>query len=116
MDLSQYVNFSVVLDKTNGQIRLVDNSVYPGGVTPTIKGNFTSIVQPDGLSVGNINFSAPDVSWNGSALTGATYELRLNIANQFQKGGYSITYVVKAPGYDDTTLVKTFTLNYTRPV
>lgn len=115
MDLSAYLSLAIILDKPNGQIRLVDNSAYPAGVAVTLKGNFTSIVQPDGISVGNTNFASPDVSWNGAALTQATYELRTNTVGGFQKGGYSITYTVKAPGYDDTTIIKTFNLNYQQP-
>lgn len=114
MDLSAYINFAIVMN-TNGTLVLVDNSNYPAGISPVIKGCFTAILQPDGISVGNSNFSAPDIQWTGSGLNPANYELRLNTAGSFQKGGYSITYQVQAPGYTPTTLIKTFNLAYQRP-
>lgn len=94
-------------------MHLADTGTYPGGIPPTITGIF-SILQPDGITV-NGNFTSPDVYWSGSALFQPDKELRLNTLNQFQNGNYTITYTVRAPGYTDTVLTKTFCLTYTPP-
>lgn len=99
----------------NGTLTLIDTSNYPGGVPVLVKGCFTVITEPDGISVGNSNFSAPDIQWGGSGLNPANYELRLNTAGSFQTGGYLITYQVQAAGYNPTILTKTFNLAYQRP-
>jgi hypothetical protein len=46
-------------------------------------------------------------------LTVCSKELRVATDNNFQNGNYSITYTVKATGYEDTVKTKTFTLSYT---
>ena len=114
MDLSQYINFSVVLNKatTSPSTKFVDTGTYPGGVPITITGFFI-ITQPDGLSVQDGSFGAPSIFWNSGALTQPTTELRLNAANTFQSGTYSIQYFIRATGYDDTELTKSFNLCYT---
>lgn len=116
-NLSAYINFNAALDNSTGTpvIRITDVSNYPAGVAAQIAGNITALVQPDGISVGNSNFSSPDIHFVGSALTVAVYPMRLNTIGQFQKGGYLITYVVQCPGYDETTLTKTFNVSYTKP-
>lgn len=116
MDLSAYISFAIVMDKPNGVIRLVDTSNYPPSVNVLVKGCFTAITQPDLITVGNSNFASPDIQWNGTSLPPVTYELRPNTSGGFQTGGYSITYQVQAAGYSPTTLIKTFNLNYTKPV
>lgn len=115
-DLSAYISFSCVLDNSGGSpvIRIVDNSAYPGGVAQTIAG-ILSITEPDGISDTNSNFSQPNIYWNAGALVQASRPLRLANNGRFQNGGYSITYTVRAPGYTDTPLTKTFNLNYTAP-
>lgn len=116
-DLSAYIAINAALDNSTGTpvIRITDVSNYPTGVAAQIAGNVTALAQPDGIVVGNDDFSDPDIYWSGSALVVVTYQLRLNSVQQFQKGGYSITYVVKCPGYDDTTLIQTFNFSYTKP-
>lgn len=118
MDLSAYISIAARLDNSGSTPALVltDTSSYPVGVAPTIAGCFTNITEPDGVSIGNSNFSSPDISWGGTGLNLFSAELRLNAANVFQSGGYTIVYVVRAPGYSDTTLTVTFSLSYTKPV
>lgn len=117
-DLSQYISIATILDKSqlSPQWRIIDNSVYPAGVAQTISGILT-ITQPDNITIANSNFATPDIFWNGSALAPANLELRLDGANSFQRGGsgYIIIYTVRAPGYTDTVLTKTFSLQYTPP-
>lgn len=115
-DLSAYVDFNVALDKSVviPVVRVTDNGLYPGAVAPTITG-VVSVTQPDGLSVVG-NFITPDISWNGSALNVEEKELRLSSDSNFQKGLYVVTYTVRATGYDDTVITKSFTINYTAPI
>lgn len=115
-DLSQYVDFSVQLDKSGitPVIVLTDTSVYPTGVKATITGVF-SVVQPDKINISG-NFITPDVVYSVSDLTVANKELRAATDGNFQKGLYVFTYVVKATGYDDTVKTKAFELSYDKPV
>lgn len=115
-DLSQYIAFGIVLDNSGSSpvIRLIDTSAYPNGVAQNVKGCF-QITQPDGITAGNSDFSAPDIYWNSGALVQASYPLRLANNQRFQNGGYLLTYTVEAAGYSDTTLTQTFLLNYTAP-
>ena len=112
-DLSAYVDFSVSLDKSGitPEIVLTDTSTYPGGVAATVTGVF-SVTQPDGISVVG-NWTTPDVTYVGSALTPNSKELRLATDDNFQNGLYVISYTVKATGYTDTPKTKTFVLIYT---
>lgn len=114
-DLSAYIDFSVQLDKSvpTSVIRLTDIGIYPSGIATYITGVF-SVTQPDGLTVTG-TFLTPDVSWNGSALSTPTKELRLSTTDTLQNGIYSITYTVNCTGFDTTVLTKTFTLDYTAP-
>jgi len=116
-DLSAYVDFSVILDKSdadNPVITFTDISTYPDGVAPTVTG-VVSATQPDRISRDG-SFTSPDISWNGSELPPFNFELRLNDTDEsFQLGGYTFTYIVKATGYDDTTKTKTFALAYSQP-
>jgi len=117
-DLSQYISIAVVLDKSQPSpvFRIIDNSNYPSGVAQTIAGILT-VTQPDNITVQNTDFSQPDIYWNVSALVPADLELRLDNTGSFQRGGsgYRIIYTVRAPGYDDTILMKAFSLSYTPP-
>lgn len=117
-DLSQYISIAVVLDKSQPSpiFRIVDNSNYPAGVALTIAGILT-VTQPDNVTVSNTNFGTPNIFWNGSALVPADLELRLDNTQSFQRegSGYIIVYTVRAPGYSDTVLTKTFSLIYTPP-
>lgn len=117
-DLSQYISIAVVLDKSQpGPLfKVIDNSNYPTGVAQTIAG-ILSVTQPDGITVSNTNFGTPDIYWSGSSLVPANLELRLDTSNSFQRGGagYIVVYTVRAPGYTDTVLTKTFSLQYTPP-
>jgi hypothetical protein len=117
-DLSQYISIATILDKSQSTPTwtIVDNSNYPPGVAQTISGILT-ITQPDGITIANSNFGAPNIFWSGSALTPANLELRLDNAGSFQRSGsgYVIIYTVQAPGFTNTVLTKTFTLNYTPP-
>jgi len=112
-DLSAYINFSVVLDKSTLKMQVVDNSAYPAGVAQTVTG-VLSITQPDLITLTG-SFSSPDIYWTGSSLHAALKDLRLATNNSFQNGAYVITYTVRATGYTDTVLTKTFSLNYTAP-
>ena len=110
MDLSAYLNFSIVLDYASGELRLTDTSTYPGGVRDLVSGKVV-ILQPDQLTTAG---SFSDVTWDGTALTVAQKELRLSTKGKPQNGTYRITYTVN-DGTDDTELTKEFTLSYTRP-
>lgn len=114
-NLSAYIDFNIVLSKnpSTSALTLTDPDNYPVGVDVNLKGYFV-ITQPDGITITG-NYLSPDISWNGSELTEATKELRLRSTGGFQQGEYSITYNIVAPGYDETTLTKTFDLSYTSP-
>lgn len=116
MNLGAYINFVATLDKStvSPEIRITDTGNYPGGVPPTITGYFI-IKQPDGVTVASGSFTSPSVFWNGGSLEVTSVALRLRADGNFQQGGYLITYYLRAPGYDDTTLTKTFQLTYERP-
>jgi hypothetical protein len=99
-DLSAYVDFTVVLDKSDAQSPRVypaDSSQYPVGVTPTA--GIVTIIQPDGLTTDNTQSTV--------------VTLRLAADGNFQQGVYTFIYTVRALGYDDTVVVKTATLRYT---
>lgn len=117
-DLSQYISIAVVLDKSQPSpiFKVIDNSNYPFGVTPTIAG-ILSVTQPDNITVSNSNFATPNIYWSGSSLVPAILELRLDTSQTFQRSGpgYTVIYTVRAPGYSDTVLTKTFALQYTPP-
>jgi|HubBroStandDraft_2_1064218.scaffolds.fasta_scaffold00002_106 hypothetical protein len=117
-DLSQYISIAVVLDKSQVSpvFKIIDNSNYPSGVAQTIAGILT-VTQPDGITIANSNFGAPNIYWSGGALVPANLELRLDTSNSFQRGGsgYIVIYTVQAPGYTNTVLTKTFSIQYTPP-
>lgn len=117
-DLSQYISIAVVLDKSQPSpiFKVIDNSNYPAGVALTIAG-ILSVTQPDNITLSNTNFSSPDIYWNGSFLQPAILALRLDTSQTFQRSGpgYTVVYTVRAPGYADTVLIKTFTLQYSPP-
>lgn len=117
-DLSQFISIACVLDKSQSTPiwKIIDNSVYPPGVAQTIAG-ILSISQPDGITISNSNFVAPNIFWQSGALVPANMELRLDSSNSFQRGGtgYIVVYSVRAAGYTDTVLTKTFSLQYTPP-
>jgi len=116
MDLSAYIGFAATLDKSQSSpvLLLADTGTYPPGVPQQLTGYF-SVTQPDGITVAG-SFTAPNVQWVGGQLTKGSFTLRLDNANGFQQGAYSITYSIRVPGYDDTFLTKTFNLSYTSPV
>jgi hypothetical protein len=116
-DLSQYVDFDIVMDNSTSSsfFTLIDVSNYPVGVNATVTGCFTNITQPDGLSIGFNDFNFPQVFWTGTQLTTAQMALRLATNSRFQNGGYSITYEVHATGYSPTVITKVFSLTYNAP-
>lgn len=116
-NLGAYINFSVYLANEGGPpfFKLIDTGSYPSGVPVTLTGYFI-VQQPDRLSVQVGSFASPTIYWNSGQLTQPTTELRLNTANSFQNGAYTVQYFIRATGYDDTELTKEFNLNYTRPV
>lgn len=116
-NLAAYIDFSVVLSKavSPSVIIVSDPNNYPVGVGPTAYGYF-DITQPDGVTVTFGTFLSPSIYWDSGAFIQPQFLLRLNTVLSFQNGGYLITYHLRAPGYDDTTLTKTFVLNYERPV
>lgn len=111
-DLSAYINFSAQFSIADSKIVLTDTSTYPGGVAPGIIGIF-SIKQPDTVTRTG-NWNAPDVSWDGSALTVYLETLRASATDLYQQGDFTITYQVDHPSYVPTTLTRTFTFTYTR--
>src|SRR5579859_4262772 len=115
-DLSAYISIAAVIDNSGGSpvIRIIDNSAYPTGVAQTVKG-ILSITQPDMQTISNSDFTNPDIFWNSGALVQASKTLRLANNQRFQNGGYLITYTVRATGYTDTVLTKSFILNYNPP-
>jgi hypothetical protein len=114
-NLDGYIDFNIVMTKTptTSELVLSDPDNYPPGVDVGLKGYFV-ITQPDNITITG-NYLSPDIEWNGSQLTQATKELRLTSVGGFQQGTYTITYNIEAPGYDETTLTKTFVLTYTSP-
>lgn len=113
--LSAYINFTIQLQKssTTSAIVLTDPDNYPAGVDVNLKGYFV-ITQPDGITITG-NYLTPDIYYSGSGLLDATKELRLRSTGGYQQGEYTFTYNIVAPGYDETTLTKTFDLSYTSP-
>lgn len=114
-NLSAYIDFNIILQKDTDSSSLIlsDPDNYPAGVDVNLKGYFI-ITQPDGITVTG-NYLTPDIDWSGSQLTIATKELRLRATGGFQQGEYTITYNIVAPGYDETSLSRTFDLSYTSP-
>jgi len=114
-NLSTYIDFSVTLAKGGGSSSMLfsDPDNYPAGVDVGLKGYFT-ITQPDTVSITG-SYGSPDISWNGTALTTASKQLRLRSDGEFQQGTYTIVYHITAPGYDETTLTKTVVLAYSTP-
>jgi hypothetical protein len=110
-DLSAYINFSLLLDysKDTPELLLTDISNYPGGVAESITGK-VEILQPDGLTTDG-NFG--DVVYLDSQLTVAVKELRRSFTQRPQNGTYRVTYTVRAAGYEDTVIIRTFQLSYT---
>lgn len=109
-NLSAYINFSVALDNSLATpvIRVTDTGTYPNGILPTITGKI-AITQADGATVTG-DFT--DITWNGSAFTVNTKTMRLGTDKNIQRGAYTIVYTVRATGYDDTVLTKTFSIDY----
>lgn len=116
-NLAAYIDFTAVLSKAVSPpvLKIADPDNYPVGVDLTLKG-YVTVTQPDGITVTYGSFVSPVIFWNGSQLVQPSFELRLSNTNSFQNGGYTITYNIRATGYDDTTLTKTFTLSYSRPL
>lgn len=115
-NLSAYIDFSAVLQKDPNASALVltDPDQYPVGVDVNLKGYFV-ITQPDGITITG-NYLTPDIYYSGGALVEASKQLRLKSNGGFQQGEYTITYNIVAPGYDETTLTRSFDLSYTSPM
>lgn len=109
-DLSQYVDFTVKIDNSGStpQISLTDISQYPVGAS-AFQG-FVKVTQPDGISVGPD--SQPDIT---DAVRTGSKPYRFASNGSLQNGTYTIEYVVECTGYDDTTVIRQFTLGYVRP-
>ncbi len=114
-NLSAYIDFNVVLQKDTNSSALVlsDPDQYPVGVDVNLKGYFV-ITQPDGITITG-NYLLPDIYYVGPGLSEASKQLRLRSTGGFQQGEYTIVYNIVAPGYDETTLTRTFDLSYTSP-
>jgi len=111
-DLSAYIDFSVVFDLSGSpKLILTDNSSYPTGVAVDVIGKF-DIKQPDCITRAG-DFNAPDVEWDGTALTSYEETLRPTLSENYQQGTYIITYTVDHPGYTPTTLSRTINFQYT---
>lgn len=116
MNLSAYIDFSVQFDLTGDKpvVVLTDTGNYPAGVSALVKGNFL-ITQPDMGTFGKMNFDDPDIGYSDGALMTYRYSSRGACDGPVQAGTWSITYTVKATGYDITTVKKTFYVAYTEP-
>lgn len=116
-DLSSVISIACILDNSGATpvIRVVDNSAYGIGIPQQIAG-VLEITQPDTVKIANTDFTNPDVFFSGGSLTQPAKPLRLANDSRFQNGGYLIKYTVRCPGFSDTVLLKSFTLNYTAPV
>lgn len=108
------VAINIVLDKSGPipVIRVTDVSAY-GGLVNGITG-ILNILQPDQIAYQG-TFTNPDIYYFNGALFVAQKELRLANDANFQKGNYIVTYTARHAGYDDTTIVVPFTIDYTRP-
>ncbi len=106
------VDFSVHIDQAAGTIRLADSGVYEPGVQSGIRGYFT-VTQPDGLTIPGSPLS-PTVLWNGLSLSYYTVALRLATNGCLQNGEYKVSYTVNYPGFDPTTVSKSFFVNFPR--
>lgn len=112
------MNFAITLDKRqplSTALKFTDTGVYQTGIPVNFTGYYI-VTQPDGITAQNGSFTSPSIFWSGGALTSPLSELRLNTANTFQSGNYVIKYFLRCPGFDDTTLTKTFYLNYAAPI
>lgn len=115
-DLSNYIDFSVQFDLTGDKpvVVLTDTGNYPSGVSALVKGNFL-ITQPDMGTLGKMTFDDPNIEYTDGALTTYKYSPRAACDGVIQSGTWSITYTVKATGYDNTTMKKTFYVGYAAP-
>lgn len=110
------ISFAAVLDKSKSSpvLTLVDTGTYAAGIPQALIGWF-SVTQPDGLTIGG-SVTAPNVQWIGGQLTKGIFPLRLDNANNFQQGAYTITYTIQVPGYTNTVLTQVLVLSYAPPV
>jgi hypothetical protein len=104
------VDFTVHIDQSAKTMRLADNGVYAPGVQSGIKGYF-SVIQPDGMEIPGSALN-PSVVWTGLSLTYYVIGLRLAIDGCIQNGEYKVSYTVNYPGYDPTTVTKTFVIDF----
>lgn len=75
---------------------------------------YFAITQPDGItSTGN--YTSPDIYYSGSGLVTFEKTLRLDSANSFQKGNYSIVLYCDHPDYTPGTFTRSFEFTY-KPV
>lgn len=109
------LNIAISLDKSGlvPVMQVTDTTAYSAGVANNITG-ILIITQPDGVSVTG-NFSTPDIAYLSGALNASEKELRLAGDANFQKGSYTITYIVRHPSFDETTITKSFTVDYSKP-
>lgn len=99
-DLSAYVDFTLTLDKSGTAPLALVTDTYTGLPTgTTVTGGIFTVTQPDGLTT--------------SFTDGAPITLRLAADGSFQQGQYLFTRTLKATGYDDTIIHKTYSINYT---
>lgn len=108
------INFSIVLSQSPATFLFSDTGVYPSGVPQNIVG-YVVVTTPDGVTTTYGSFSAPFIYWGGGGLIQNSAALALAGDMNFQKGGYTIAYHIRATGYDDTTLTKVFQLTFNRP-
>lgn len=110
------INFAAVLDKSQSSpvLTLADTGTYASGIPQSLIGWF-SVTQPDGMTIGG-SVGSPNVQWVGGQLTKGTFALRLDNANNFQQGAYTITYTIQVPGYTNTVLTQVLILSYAPPV
>jgi len=115
-NLGSYIDFDVRFDLSgdNPVVILTDTGAYPGGVPAVIKGNF-SITEPDTGTVENTDYNNPDVSFEDGALTAFNYSPRQACDGGVQNGTWTISYTIEADGYDNTSIKKSFYLNFKAP-
>ncbi len=108
------VDFSLTLNYRTQRVMLHDTTLYNVGVAAGITG-IVSITQPDRVNRAG-DFTTPDTLYTGGALRDGSVELRLDAAGNPQQGTYTVTYTVRHSAYTESTVTKTFTLRYQRPV
>jgi hypothetical protein len=104
-------SFLVKFDLTGTpKLVLTDDSGWTVLEKPDAKGYF-SITLPDGIER-VVDFTTPDIEWDGSELPPFEHTLRLNSQGNVQCGTYTIKYYTNHPSYTVGSLTRIFTFQY----